>query len=103
MLLGHLLTELREAHRSSPQSPNQQVNYICPPPPIEICWLKGSPGANECSELEQIITILIILIGCCFQVVHKLVIGDDFLQLSIANTKNVAEIVDSLPICLSMT
>ena len=27
-------------------------------------------------------------------------IGDDFLQFSIANTKNIAEVLDSLPICL---
>ena len=56
--------------------------------------------ANKGSELEQIITDLVILIGCNFQVVHKLVIGDDFLHFTIANTKNIPEVWDSFPFCL---
>ena len=56
--------------------------------------------ANKFSELEQIIIDLIILIRCSFQVVHKLVIRDDFFHFTIANTKNIAELLDSFPFYL---
>ena len=103
MLQGHLLPGLREVHRSSPQSPNLQGHQTCILS-IRVCWLQRSLDANKCSELEYIImTNLVILIGCSFQVVNKLVTGDDFFQFPIPNTKNIAEFLNSLPSAFSMT
>ena len=100
MLQDHLLPALRGVYTSSPQSPNT-LNFASFP--IVVCWLERSLVAKKCSELEQIITNLVVQIGCSFQVVHKLVIGDDTVQFPIANTKNIAEFGTRSPSAISMT
>ena len=68
--------------------------------PIGVCWLEGPLVANEGSKLVQIITDLVVFIGCSFQMTHKLVIGYDIFQFTIANTNHEVEFLDSFFICL---
>ena len=56
--------------------------------------------ANEGSKLEQVITDLVLIICCSFQMVQKLVIGYDLLLFAIAYTKYKAEFSDSFSIWL---
>ena len=101
MLLGHLLPELRGFIGLLPSLPFYKDIEIAALP-IWVCWLEGALIANKCSELEQIMTDLVILIDCSFQVDPKLVIGYDFLHFSITNTKDIAEVLDSSPSVSSM-
>ena len=58
-VLGHQLPELRGVHMSSPQSPIL-------PFPIVICWFEWTLVTKDGSKLVQIITDLVVFIGCSF-------------------------------------
>ena len=96
MLLDHLLPELREIHRSSPQSPNQQGHCTCNLSNWDLLpW--GVPGS------QWVLWTWIDHQWVCYS--HWLLLPGSpqvgyRLQFSIANAKNVAESLDSLPICI---